>query len=260
MKAVIIAASQLAQPAGSRRHRARLTFVTPHDVHVWYRATEALDDTAIAAAASSLSDDEREQYGRFHFARDARDYAAAHALLRHTLSRSSERSPAEWRFEKTPAGKPLLRDAGAAPVAFSLSHTNGMVACAVTSAAAVGVDVERVDRCVDTATVTARFFAPQEAAELTRLHGDARRARFFDLWTLKEALVKALGTGIASSFTSIAFTVHAGRVTLIAPQLEPDGWQFSLFAPSPVHRLAVAVQLPPSVEPRFIFRSVTDSR
>jgi 4'-phosphopantetheinyl transferase len=144
-------------------------------------------------------------------------------------------------------------------VAFSLSHTNGMVACAVTSAAAVGVDVERLDRGVDAAKIAARFFAPEETAQLTRLDGDARRAHFCDIWTLKEALVKALGTGIASSLASLAFTVDGARVTLAAPQLDTNAWHFRLFAPSPVHRLAVAVQLAPSVEPRFIFRSVTDA-
>src|SRR3954470_6802052 len=136
------------------------------EVHVWFRSTDRMDDAAIAVAASVLSDEERVRYRRFHFRRDARDYAAAHALLRHTLSRSGERLPAEWQFEKTPAGKPLLRDAGAAPVAFSLSHTHGMVACAVTSAAAVGVDVERVDRAVNAADIATRFFAPEEAAHL----------------------------------------------------------------------------------------------
>ena len=34
-----------------RRPGARLRFVPPHDIHVWYQATDALDDAAIAADA-----------------------------------------------------------------------------------------------------------------------------------------------------------------------------------------------------------------
>src|SRR5437868_14381917 len=102
------------------------------DVRIWFRSTETMDDAAIAAATSVLSEDELTRYRRFHFARDARDYAAAHALLRRALSREDGRPPAAWAFDRTAAGQPFLRDAGEAPASFSLSHTHGMVACAVT--------------------------------------------------------------------------------------------------------------------------------
>ena len=228
-----------------------------HDVQIWFRATDALDEGAIAAAASVLSDEEREQYRRFHFARDARDYAAAHALLRHTLSLSGDRTPAQWQFAKTDAGKPFLLGARADRASFSLSHTRGMVACAVTSGAEVGVDVECVDRDLDGEEIAARFFAPVEAAQLMDVKGDARRDRFFDLWTLKEALVKALGRGMAVSLSSLAFTVGAGgEIRLNAPDVDPDAWQFALFAPSPVHRLAVAAAQAPSNPVQIIFRSL----
>jgi len=235
----------------------RYTSVVPtHDVHVWFRVTDALDQAAIAAAASVLSDEEREQYRRFHFPLDARDYAAAHALLRHTLSLGGDRTAAEWRFEKTHAGKPLLIGDSADRASFSLSHTRGMVACAVTSGAEVGIDVECIDRDVDGDEIAARFFAPVEAAQLMDVRGDARRDRFFDLWTLKEALVKALGRGMAVSLRSLVFTVSAdGDIRLDAPDVDPDAWRFALFAPSPGHRLAVAVARAPSNPAQIIFRS-----
>ena len=231
-------------------------------VQIWCRSTERLDHAAIAAAVSVLSEDEAAQYRRFHFERDARDYAAAHALLRTTLTRHDHRAPADWRFEKTAAGKLLLRDAGSAIGSFSLSHTNGMVACAVTAAAAVGVDVECVDRGVDAGDLAARFFAPAEAAHLARLDADARREYFFDLWTLKEALVKALGTGMATSLASLAFSVHADRTVGLEapPEVEVNQWQFGLFAPGPKHRLAVAVRRSGSRPAELVCRSLADAR
>ena len=226
-----------------------------HEVHIWFRATEALDAAAIAAAASVLSDDERAQFDRFHVARDARDYAAAHALLRHTLSLGGHQAPAAWRFEKTPAGKPRLIGDSADGRTFSLSHTRGMVACAVASGAKIGVDVECVDREVDAGGIAARFFAPAENAQLAALESAARRDRFFDLWTLKEALVKGLGRGLAVSLRTLAFTVGPGGIRLDAPDVEADAWQFALFAPGPRHRLAVAVERPASGACQLIFRS-----
>jgi 4'-phosphopantetheinyl transferase len=76
----------------------------PAGVHVVFRDTSALGDSEIAAAVGMLSDEERAQCERFHFREDARDYAAAHALLRTTLSRDGVRAPGAWEFETTPAG------------------------------------------------------------------------------------------------------------------------------------------------------------
>ena len=124
---------------------------------------------------------------------------------------TDHRAPADWIFDKTPLGKPFLRNPLDAAPAFSLSHTRGLVACAVTHGADVGVDVEGIDRDVDSAGIASRFFAPQEAAHLMALDEETRRGRFFELWTLKEALVKALGVGMGASLHQLAFTVSRRR-------------------------------------------------
>ena len=231
------------------------------DVRIWFQRTDTMDPGAIAAAAAVLSDEERAQYHRFHFSHDARDYAAAHALLRHSLSGAAPRPPASWRFEKTPAGKPFLVGAGADAPSFSLSHTTGMVACAITDGADIGVDVEGVDRRVNADDIAARFFAPSEAAWLRAQDEGMRRDRFFDLWTLKEALVKALGAGMAMSLASLAFSVQpGGSVTLEAPaDVDASAWQFGLFAPGPGHRLAVAVRRSGDAPARLICRAAEDA-
>jgi 4'-phosphopantetheinyl transferase len=226
-------------------------------VQISYRATETLDAAAIAAAAAVLSDDERAQFNRFHFARDARDYAAAHELLRRTLSRDDPRPPDRWRFDKDANGKPFLIERGMCRATFSLSHTHGMVACAVTQDADVGVDVECVERDVDAADIAARFFAPSETAQLMTLGEEARRGRFFELWTLKEALVKALGTGMAAALDQLVFTIAPdGEIHVDAPaEIDAAAWQFGLFAPDPRYRLAVAVRRPDSEPAQLVFRS-----
>jgi phosphopantetheinyl transferase len=232
------------------------------EVHIRFRSTAALGDREIADAVSLLSDEERARHRRFFMPHDARDYAAAHALLRRTLSRYSDRPPADWRFEHSPAGKPLIAEGGHPRFAVSLSHAAGMVACAVTGAEDVGIDVESMDRDVDASAIASRFFAPVEAAHLSRLAGDARRERFFDLWTLKEAMVKALGAGMAMALASLAFTVEDnGAIAFAAPSgIARDQWQFGLFTPAPRYRLAVAVRCPASHSAQLIVRSAADGR
>ena len=247
---------------GCGTRSARLPVVSAPDVHIWFRPTDALDAAAIDAAVSVLSDEERARYRRFHFPRDARDYAAAHALLRHTLSGLGGRAPDCWRFDAPANGKPFLMHEDAFRAEFSLSHTHGMVACAVTTAAdaRVGVDVECIDRGVDAAGLAARFFAPAEAAHLAQLDDEARRDRFFDLWTLKEALVKALGVSMAMSLSSLAFTIGpGGSVSLNAPaDINAPDWQFGLFTPAPRYRLAVAVRRSSVRDAQLILRSAAD--
>src|SRR6266403_1164813 len=87
--------------------------------------------------------------------------------------------------------------------------TRGMVACAVTRDADVGIDVEGTDRDVRAGDISARFFASSETAALARLAPELRTRRFFDLWTLKEALIKATGLGLAQSMDRFVFDVGA---------------------------------------------------
>lgn len=103
-------------------------------------------------------------------------------------------------FEKTPQGKPILRDIP--QVHFSLSHGGDWVLCAV-SDRPVGVDVE-LPRC--TMEVARRFFCPEEVSVLEALAEDVQRDALCRMWTAKEAFVKALGGGLALGLDS--FTVE----------------------------------------------------
>ena len=103
-------------------------------------------------------------------------------------------------FEKTPQGKPILRDIP--QVHFSLSHGGDWVLCAV-SDCPVGVDVE-LPRC--TMEVARRFFCPEEVSVLETLEEEAQKDALCRMWTAKEAFLKALGGGLVLGLDS--FTVE----------------------------------------------------
>jgi 4'-phosphopantetheinyl transferase len=241
--------------------------MTPAEVRVVWRATSALTTADLDAALATLSDDEREQHGRFRFPEDARDYAAAHELLRTALSAWPESvgsrqsdlcsRPSDWRFVRDARGKPALAGGSGPLPSFSLTHTSGMVACAIAPpGVAVGVDVEPSDRNVDTLRLASRVFAPSEIAALAALDDRTRRMRFFDLWTLKEAVVKALGLAVPASLPSVAFEIaeggREGEIRYTGPLAGGAPWTFALFSPAPGYRLAVAASgaLTISVAPR----------
>jgi 4'-phosphopantetheinyl transferase len=211
-------------------------------VHVRYCFTEAMDEPALNAANALLSDDERARRDRFRAQRDRDEYAAAHALLRTTLSMFGDWPPEAWRFTAGPHGKPALAGDNAR-LSFNLSHGRGLVACAVTTGADVGIDVEAVTRAIDWRAIASRYFSPAEAAAIERADPAGQTTRFFELWTLKEAFIKALGVGMLQPLRTMTFSVERNDAVGFLPPsgVMADVWQFGLFAPSADHRLAVAV-------------------
>jgi 4'-phosphopantetheinyl transferase len=224
------------------------------EVHVWYQLTGDLGDADLARFVSLLSSEELARCERFRFTRDRRDYAAAHALLRSSLSRYAALSPASWTFREADGGKPMLAAADGAPrLSFNLSHTHGLVACAIAGGADIGVDVESADRDVDDA-VAERFFSPREHAGLRACGPGALRARrFIELWTLKESYVKAIGKGLSHPLDSIVFEIDDARHVRFMPPPDVDSraWTFCLSAPAENYRLAVAVRHASGAPPRI---------
>jgi 4'-phosphopantetheinyl transferase len=221
------------------------TILAPDRVHIRYHLTEGLDEAGVARAVAILSDAERTRGQRFVFARDRRDFAAAHALTRLALSRYGDLAPEQWRFEEGRDGKPSLpADAGTPPLTFNLSHTQGLVACAIAPGVDVGIDVERVDRRVGAEEIAARFFSPEERADLASCPAGERARRFFELWTLKEAYIKAIGKGLSHSLNTFGFALNEpGSIGFLPPpDVDMSAWQFALFAPTGLHAMALAVR------------------
>lgn len=216
-------------------------------VHITFRVTRDLHEDAMAAGMAWLSSEERTRCSRLMFSVDRRDFAAAHILLRQSLSASELRDPREWAFVRSPSGKPLLddREDRGRRLAFNLSHTRGMVACVVARGADVGIDVERVSASGDMLDLARRWFSSRELTDLERCEDSARAARFTEMWTLKEAHVKATGAGILGGLDAPAFSFGAEGSLYFEPgdASDADTWQFALFGVLD-YRLAVAVRNP----------------
>jgi 4'-phosphopantetheinyl transferase len=155
--------------------------------------------------------------------------------------------PAAWRFAAGPHGRPEVAEPREhRGLRFNLSHTDGLVGCALVREHPVGFDVESLARATDVAPIAARFFAPPEAAALRALPAAARRRRFFDYWTLKEAYLKATGRGLSGSLSRFAFELAAGApIRLVLPPGDAEdaaAWQFALLQVGAGHTAAVAVR------------------
>jgi 4'-phosphopantetheinyl transferase len=187
-----------------------------------------------------LSPPERDSAARFVFARHRWTYVAAHALL-HRCLEAVIRRPA--CFAQGPFGKPeLLRRDGEPALRFSLSHTKDLVAVALCLEHEIGVDAEAIDLGLDGLPLAERFFSAQETDGLARLRDDDRARQFFAIWTMKEAVAKAVGLGLALPLDSFTVTPAPLHVAFHGePAEDGERWWFDRRM-LPGHSLAVAVR------------------
>jgi 4'-phosphopantetheinyl transferase len=173
-------------------------------------------------AQALLSDDERARQRSFVSPELRRRFGAARAGLRTLLGRHLDRDPRSLAFATNEFGKPRL--AGDGQVHFNLSHCEERAVLAI-SDAEVGIDLER-ERPVEHVDLARRYFHPNEVAAITASRGEpAQRRAFFVVWTLKEAVVKALGTGLSMPLDSFEVAIGAPTPQLaVAPGGAPQAW------------------------------------
>ncbi len=131
--------------------------------------------------------------GQSAFASPAR--TRAHNAMRAILGEYLECPAGELQFMVQPGGKPYLSGPGNR-LEFNLSHSRGIALLAVTTGAAVGIDVETYRKIDDPLRLARRAMSAAECAELASLRDEERLERFLMLWTRMEARQKAVGRGI----------------------------------------------------------------
>lgn len=115
------------------------------------------------------------------------------------------------RLALGPQGKPFAPEWP--ELQFNLSHSGAFGLIALARGVPVGVDIEARRRRIDAGSLAQRFFSAGEAAALGALEEARRQETFLALWTRKEALLKALGSGLSFGLDRVQFDVDTqGRV------------------------------------------------
>ncbi len=182
---------EAAQRAAVRVLRIDFVFDTPLD-------TPAFD---------VLSDDERARARRFLRAEDGVRSATTRTALRGLLGARLGIAPAEVRLVTDAAGRPGLAPDLAARVPgfdFNVSHSGRHALVAWSDTARVGVDIEGHRPGIGWASLGPAVFAADDGAWVEAHPEGAREAAFYRVWSAKEALLKALGTGIAGGLAAFS--------------------------------------------------------
>ena len=221
-------------------------------VDVWMAEVLDLPGDQRRACEAVLNAGERARLAKFVVAHAGTQFLAARSLLRTVLSVYQPGQPREWAFTANAYGRPRLCDGQVAtPLHFNVSHTYGMVACAVSRTEEVGVDVEWAGRDLDCLALAKTAFAPAEIAALQASRGVDVKELFFSFWTLKEFYIKARGMGMSLPLQAFWFELNGGGAEIFfSAELadSPSRWSFRRFSPTASHRMAVAASFP-SIRP-----------
>lgn len=205
------------------------------------------DEATVQRCFALLSPDEAVRARRFLLPTHQRRYAVARASLRALLGAELGLAPEAVRFRYGEHGKPALAPGPAGPdLGFNVSHSGELALIGLIRGAQIGVDIEAERDLTDQDALVRRYFSAAEIEDYFGLEPARRRAAFFNGWTRKEALVKALGQGLAFPLRAFDVTLAPGEAAaLLRVQQIPgehSGWCLAALEVAPGIAAAVATQ------------------
>ena len=196
-------------------------------MHVW-NADLDLSDQAVKRHLKKLSAQEKDRAERFHFQRDRSRFVVRRGVLRSLLAEYTQLKAADLVFETNTFGKPALASEFSPSVRFYVSHSGNLAVFGFALDRALGIDIEKIRYDLDCWDLAQRYFAKEEIAALAQLSGDARNQAFFNVWTRKEAYIKAIGMGVSFPLDRFAVTAGSDRAALLWSDNQPyKQWCFN---------------------------------
>ncbi|XOV79512.1 MAG: 4'-phosphopantetheinyl transferase family protein [Aestuariibacter sp.] len=229
-------------------------------INLWFtRDKEVCEPRLIRQYMSVLAADERDRMSRFRFEKDRHQFLVTRAALRTILSKYQPAiAPSEWIFDKNPYGRPYIcARQNSQEMYFNLSHSKNMIVIAISNLPQIGIDVEASDRMGSHQDVARSFFSETEVQQMIQLSTSARNDRFIDLWTLKEAYIKACGMGLSIPLNEFSFIINSlGDIRVrFDPKRKdiPSSWNFWQILPGTEHKVAMALKsntfaVPPNIK------------
>ena len=202
--------------------------------HVWAACLD-VPENELRSFADVLASEERMRACRFRYDIHRNRFIAGRGLLRTILGRYLDVLPSNIQFAYGKNGKPYLSSNGQS-LEFNLAHSEHIALIAVATGGEIGVDVERVRFLNDFDELVARFFSQRETQEFRQLGNEEQPNAFFNLWTRKEAWLKATGEGIVHSLKHVEVSflpgVRARFLSLPTESGEPSRWKLRELSPA----------------------------
>jgi 4'-phosphopantetheinyl transferase len=174
---------------------------TNNCLDVYYGTTESFLKM-VPAFYLLLSDYEKTRADRFKYESDYNCYISVHALLRKELSKILNKNAKSLKIGESKYGKPYLIGVN---LPFSISKTKYSFAFAIGKAVQyLGIDIEQIKPDLDFISVAKNYFSNREQQLIFSMgKTDDQKRTFFELWTRKEAVLKAIGIGLNTELNEV---------------------------------------------------------
>jgi 4'-phosphopantetheinyl transferase len=179
----------------------------------------------VADCWKTLSSEERARANKFHFPKHKAHFIISRGVLRELLARYLGHQASEIEFNYQPLGKPELLH-NPRNLQFNLSHSGSVALYGLTLEHEIGVDIEIIKAC-DELELAQRFFTETEYQSLLGLPPHERQQGFFQIWTQKEAFIKALGKGLAY-LNQFSVTAEGPGQIITCPESEGSSTDWTL--------------------------------
>ncbi|MBQ4626340.1 MAG: 4'-phosphopantetheinyl transferase superfamily protein [Clostridia bacterium] len=168
---------------------------------VYFCDISALTQEQLKACFEEMSEEKKTEIIRMKNPASAKQRIAADNLCKKAISEFCSVCVKDIVIKRAPSGKPYAQSPN---VKFSVSHSKELAVCAV-SDMEIGIDAEKIRKVY---FKTANRFATEEEI----LYIGENTERFFEIWTLKEAYFKCIGTGLGADIKNVSFRVSGGEV------------------------------------------------
>jgi 4'-phosphopantetheinyl transferase len=206
----------------------------------WLHVDEEVQPAELNSCLEVLDQEEKAVYERYRVDFKKVEFLLGRMLLKRMIGQKLGVLPQEVRFIKNEYGKLFLDSRNVAgsikrPLFFNLSHSDRMLVCAISEIEKTGIDVEAVkkDCCFE---VMRSVFLPKEIAYVEQQGTPSmKREAFYQLWTRKEAVMKALGKGF--SLPPLSFSVPLARC-----RVDEQSFSYYTFAPMEGYMVSAVVE------------------
>ncbi|HEY1722035.1 MAG TPA: 4'-phosphopantetheinyl transferase superfamily protein [Magnetospirillaceae bacterium] len=159
----------------------------------------AMDDAAIEALRRDITADESTKIARLISPQKQRRAIAARGQLRRILGTRLNCAPLTVPLGIGTHGKPYIAEPSAS-LHFNLAHSGDAAVLAICGDTEIGIDIEPL-RDIDL-NIGRAILSAQEQLALDAIESSSRSARLLERWTMKEAVLKAVGCGFQRTPTS----------------------------------------------------------
>ena len=188
-------------PSFTSKTSVQVPSLQAEGVHVWKLK---LSNELGCLDSTVLSKDELEKVKRLRSLKHQARAVSMRVQLRELLSVYLNVKSIDIRFQYAEFGKPSIVNS---PLSFNVSHSDDMALVAVSLNENLGVDVEQWRTLDNIEGLVQRNFSAQEQGEWLGVAKEYKQRVFFNIWTCKEAFIKATGRGLGMGVNRSTFSL-----------------------------------------------------